>query len=164
MSSLVENGIWADIADVMKDQLLWSPHLLLAALVCGLNFSFLETITLKFLVILLPASLQPLQLGCWYSPWGKHPRKRRWYLKMLQVSWLQKCLLQKVLQVQPMKNDSKIEMWTKASCIKCSRKWQIPIFSSVGGFTVPHWTKEGSIVQNYRSVLLLVPENMLHNC
>lgn len=37
-SSLVENGILADIADVMKDQLLCSPHLLLAALACGLDF------------------------------------------------------------------------------------------------------------------------------
>lgn len=42
MSSLVENGILADIADVMKDQLLCSRHLLLAALACGLNFSVLR--------------------------------------------------------------------------------------------------------------------------
>lgn len=95
------------------------------------EFFCLENITLKFLLILVPASLQPLQLGCWASSWGKHPLKRRWYLKMLQVSWLQKCLLQKGLQVQPMKKWLS-QMWTEASYMNWRRRRQISIFCSAG--------------------------------
>lgn len=41
------------------------------------EFFCLENITLKFLVIPLPASLQPLQLGCWDSARGKHPNEEK---------------------------------------------------------------------------------------
>lgn len=161
MSSLAENGILADIADVMKDQLLCSPHLLLAALACGLNFLSWEynpeiptNTCASWRLSASAAGLLSLFLREAPNVEKKVPEDAASILpsEMLSAERVTSSAYEKVTLKQ--RRELKPLTWTEEGNGRHQSSLQLG---------VPHWTNEGSILPNYTSVLLLVPANVLHH-